>query len=103
MSARIDDEHPANFSLRASCRSQNLPHPRIYLVFVDVAYFADDGIKLSYLITASREVDQFPDFELGGGRRLKAAIHIVRIGNPILGNKTGAVDIRLCRCLEANE
>ena len=57
--------------------------PRIDIVFVNVAHFAYDRIQLSHLVSAPCQVDQFPDPKLGGGGRLQAAVHIVRVREPV--------------------
>src|SRR5664279_3573415 len=63
--ARIHHPHPSNFPVRVSRGSQYLLLPRKKFVLVDVPQFADDRIQLSSLVTTSRQVDQFPELELG--------------------------------------
>ena len=102
VTARVDNPHPANLSIRVAYGAQYFSLPRINFVLVDVPYFADDRIQLSGLVSAPRQVDQFPNLEFGGGRRLHAAVHVVRVRYPVLGNEPGAVNIRCRRRLETH-
>ncbi len=77
--------------------------PGIDFVLIDVPQFADDRIQLSRLVAAPRQVDQFPDLELGGGRCLQAAVYVVRVGNPVPGDKSGAINVGCGRRLETHE
>src|SRR5260370_17412404 len=88
VTTRIDYPYPPNFPVRASHGSQYFFLPRIDFILVDVAQFADDRIQLSRLVAASRQVDQFPNLELGRGWCLQATVHLVPVGNPALVNKS---------------
>ena len=103
MAARIDHSHPANFPVRATRGGQYFSLSGIDFILVDVAHFADDRIELSRLVAAPRQVDQFPDLELGRGRRLQAAVYVVGVGNPLLGKKSGAINVGCGRRLETHE
>jgi len=98
---RVSTTRTRQFPRRTAGGSQYFPLPRIDFILVNVAYFTNDRIKLSRLVAAPRQVDQFPDFELGRSRCLQAPLRSSR-RDPVLWYKSGAINVARWR-LETHE
>ena len=99
LTARVNDTNAAQFSVRLpSCFNEGLLAGEQF-VLVGIAQFSQDGVLLTRLVAASRQINHLAVNEFCGVWSVKSTRHKIGIWHALFGQEAGTINVSIGRGL----